>query len=250
MIKAVIVDDEKPSREVLRNYIRDYCRNVEVTGVAGSVRTGYRAINKLKPGLVFLDIELSDGTGFDLLKKFESIDFKVIFVTAFSEYAVKAFRCNAVDYLLKPVMIDELVEACRKATAELTDKTDGKYGISEILKSIKPDDIAQPTLVIPNINGFDVLKTKDIILCRADGYCTNFHLTGGRKVISSKNLKYYEELLCGRDFIRVHNSFIVNLQHVCRWSRQGEIFLSEGLSASLGDKYRQDFINHLLNGVK
>lgn len=250
MIRSVIIDDEKPSREVLRNYIKEYCPEVEVTGMAGSVMSGYRTINKLKPGLIFLDIELGDGTGFDLLKKFDRIDFKVIFVTAWSEYAVKAFRCNAVDYLLKPVKIDELVEACNRVTRELTNKAEGQPDITEILKTIKTDDTSQSTLVIPDINGFSVLKTKDIILCKADGYCTNFHLTGGRRVISSKNLKHYEELLCGRDFMRVHNSFIINLHHVCSCSRQGEIMLTEGLRASLGDKYRQDFMNQLLNRSK
>jgi two-component system, LytTR family, response regulator len=240
MIRTIVVDDEKPSREVLCNYLKEYCNEVELVATAGSVSSAFKAIRKHHPDLVFLDIELGDGKGFDLLNMFEKVEFRVIFVTAYSEYAVKAFRFSAVDYLLKPVKIDELCEAVGKVV-----KPDNSYinseNISVLLRNIGNAPVPNPTLVIPNVRGFEVLRISDIIMCKADGYCTNFHLVSNRKMISSKNLKQYEDLLTENDFIRVHHSYLVNLNHVCSYTRQGEIILTEGVKASLGDAYKEAF---------
>ncbi len=118
MIRTIVVDDEAPSREVMCNYLRDFCTDVEVVATASSVKSAYRAIQKYNPDVVFLDIEMPDGKGFDLLKMFGKINFRIIFVTAYSEYAIKAFRVNAADYLLKPVKIDELNAAVEKIRNE------------------------------------------------------------------------------------------------------------------------------------
>jgi len=241
MIRAIVVDDEKPSREVMTNYLRDFCTDVEVVATASSVKSAYRAIQKYNPGLVFLDIELPDGKGFDLLTMFEKINFRVIFVTAYSEYAIKAFRVNAADYLLKPVKIDELKAAVVKIRNENSWNHESDK-IAELFKSFNENKTLEPTIVVSNIKGFEVLKVSDIIMCRADGYCTNLHLRGNRKVVSSKNLKQYEDLLVEYNIIRVHHSFLVNLSHVQSYSRQGEIILTEGNKASLGDSFRNSFL--------
>lgn len=244
MILTIVVDDEKPSREVLSNYLRDYCEDIQVVAKASSVKSAYKAIRKHNPDLLFLDIELGDGKGFDLLSKFDKIDFRIIFVTAYSEFAIKAFRVNAVDYLLKPVKIDELKAAVEKAKS-LDSKINESERIAELLKNFLPDSSKQPTITIPHIKGFDVLKVNEMIMCKADGYCTNFFLTGKRKIVSSKNLKYYERLLGKHNFVRVHYSYLINLNHICRYTKQGEIELSEGNRAPLSDSNKKMFFEIL-----
>jgi len=241
MIRAVIVDDEKLARDVISNYLQDYCPDVEVVAIASSLKTAWSAIQKTSPDLVFLDIEMPDGNGFDLLNMFEKIDFKVIFVTAYSEYAIKAFRFSALDYLLKPVKIDELIDAVARVRSTKTPGITSEI-ISSLLNNIRGNSPKQSTLIIPNIKGFEVLRVTDIIMCQADGYCTNFHLSGNRKVVSSKNLKHFDGLLEDQNFLRVHHSYLVNLEHVTGYTRQGEILLSEGLKAFLGDAYKNEFV--------
>lgn len=241
MIRAVIIDDEKLARDVILNYLNEYCPDVEVVAQASTVKTALTAIQKTVPDLVFLDIEMPDGTGFDLLNSFEKIDFKIIFVTAYSEYAIRAFRFSALDYLLKPVKIDELIDAVARV------RSAGTTGISteimtSLLNNLRSNSSKQSTLIIPNIKGFEVLRVTDIIMCQADGYCTNFMLSGNRKIVSSKNLKHFDGLLEDQNFLRVHHSYLVNLDHVTGYTRQGEINLTEGLKAFLGDSYKNEFI--------
>jgi two-component system LytT family response regulator len=241
ILRTIVVDDEKPSREVLCNYIKEYCPDLEVITTASSVKTAYKAIKKYSPDVVFLDIEMADGKGFDLLGMFRQIDFKVIFVTAYSEYAVKAFRFNAIDYLLKPVMIGELKEAVEKVKSAI-EVNPGILNIASLISNFRNGSSHMPTLVIPHLKGFEVLKIAEIIMCQADGYCTNFFLVGNRKIISSKNLKYFDDMLEDQNIIRVHHSYLVNLNHVSGYTRQGEIILTEGLKASLGDSYKNYFM--------
>ncbi|MFN8209653.1 MAG: LytTR family DNA-binding domain-containing protein [Bacteroidales bacterium] len=246
MIRSVVVDDEKPSREVICNYLKEFCPEVDVVATSGSVKGAYKTIKKHNPDLVFLDIELSDGKGFDLLNMFDKVDFSIIFVTAYSEHAVKAFRYSATDYLLKPVKIDELMEAVEKVKNNgNANSSPVSENIAELLNNLKNPSGNIPTLVIPHLKGYEVLKISEIIMCKADGYCTNFHLTDNRKTISSKNLKQYEELLAEHNFMRVHHSFIINMNHVTSFSRQGEISLIENNKASLGDNYKDSFVKRL-----
>ncbi len=241
MIRAVIIDDEKLARDVIFNYLNEYCPDVEVVAQASSVKTALSAIQKTTPDLVFLDIEMPDGTGFDLLSRFDKIDFKIIFVTAYSEYAIKAFRFSAIDYLLKPLKIDELIDAVERVRSAGATGISSEI-ISSLLNNLRSSSPKQSTLIIPNIKGFEVLRVSEIIMCQADGYCTNFHLSGNRKVVSSKNLKHFDGLLEDQNFLRVHHSYLVNLDHVTGYTRQGEILLSEGMKAFLGDSYKNEFV--------
>lgn len=241
MIRAVIIDDEKLARDVIFNYLNEYCPDVEVVAQASSVKTALTAIQKTTPDLVFLDIEMPDGTGFDLLNNLDKIDFKIIFITAYSEYAIKAFRFSAIDYLLKPVKIDELIDAVARVRSAGTTGINTEI-INSLLNNIRSSSPKQSTLIIPNIRGFEVLRISDIIMCQADGYCTNFHLSGNRRVVSSKNLKHFDGLLEDQNFLRVHHSYLVNLDHVTGYTRQGEILLSEGMKAFLGDSYKNEFV--------
>ena len=243
MIRTIVVDDEKPSREVLCNYLKEFCPDVEIVASASSLKTAFKSIRKKNPDVVFLDIEMADGKGFDLLKLFDRIDFKVIFVTAYSDYAIKAFRFNAIDYLLKPVKIDELQMAVDKVRKANNDNNSYPEQLATLLKNLAEGNGNHDTITISHLKGFEVLKICDIIMCTADSYCTNFYLTGKRKVISSKNLKQYEELLTSHKFLRVHHSYLVNLNHVCSYTKQGEILLIENIKAYLGENYKLQFLS-------
>lgn len=241
MLRTIVIDDERLSREVICNYLREYCSEVEVVSTASSVKTAFKAIKRFSPDFIFLDIEMADGKGFDLLTMFDNINFKVIFVTAYSEYAVKAFRFSAIDYLLKPVKVDELISAVEKIKS-VNEQAPENRAFAALLKNLNDVSDAPKTLVIPHLKGFDVLKIPEIIMCQADGYCTYFYLTGNRKAVSSKNLKHFSELLEDHSFIRIHHSYLINVNHVNSYNRQGEVILTEGNKAFLGDSYKRDFI--------
>jgi len=150
MLKTIVVNDEKPSREALSTYIRDYCADVEIVSECDSVKTAYRAIVDHQPQLVFLDIEMPNGNGFDLLHLFNPISFKVIFVTAYADYAIKAFRFSATDYLLKPVKVDELVESVSKVQQEMISKA-GNLNIQSLMGNLAMKDYQSNSLVIPDM---------------------------------------------------------------------------------------------------
>jgi len=243
MLRTIVIDDEKPSRDALCNYLAEYCSDVKIITTASSVKSAFRAIKKSNPDLIFLDVEMADGTGFDLLGMFRKIDFKTIFVTAYSEYAVTAFRFSAVDYLLKPVKIEELTEAVERVKY-LDGKEGGDHNLQILMNNLRSEPLTA-TIVIPHLKGFEVLKIHEIIFCQAEGYCTNLYDTQNRKVVSSKNLKHFCDLLEDHNFIRVHHSYIVNLSHVKGYTRQGEIHLSGDHKAFLGDSYKNEFIKRL-----
>ncbi len=240
-LTAIVVDDEKPSREALSTYIKDYCPGVTIVLECNNVQSAYKSIVEQRPDLVFLDIEMPNGDGFDLLRMFKTIDFKVIFVTAFSEHALRAFRFSASDYLLKPVKIDELIEAIDKVRQEIILKQTN-INLQMLLERLSPQQHNTHNLVISSAKGFKVVIIDDLIMCEADGYCTNFYVTGKGKITSSKNLKYYEGLLTGHPFVRVHHSNLVNLHHIKGYSHQGEISLSDEICCPLGNSYKSHFL--------
>jgi two-component system, LytTR family, response regulator len=242
MIRAIIVDDERPSREALHAYLRDFCPQVEIAALCDSVKSASQAIAEFKPDLIFLDIEMPNGSGFDLLRMFQPPDFKVIFVTAFSQYAINAFRYSATDYLLKPVKVDELIEAVQKAEREIM-AGQQQENLLHMLREMKTNPSQPATLVVPNASGFVVVKIDEIIFCEAEGYCTRFHLEGKPVVTSSKNLKYYEEMLRERSFLRVHHSYLVNPAQVRGYSNQGEVLLNGNLKCPLGSSYKTSFLH-------
>ena len=238
--KAIVVDDEKPSREALSTYIRDYCPDVEIVAECDSVKPAYNAIMQYQPQIVFLDIEMPNGNGFDLLQLFKKPAFKVIFVTAYSEYAIRAFRFSAVDYLLKPVKVDELVEAVNKAKIEF-EHEQATQKLQVLLENISSGNSKIHQVVIPDSKGFNVLKLDDLIMCEADGYCTHFYLTGKRKITSTKSLKHFEEMFDKSEIFKVHRSFLINRTKIIAYTKQGEIRLVENLICPLGNNYKQQF---------
>ncbi len=221
MIRAIIVDDETKSRETIFQMVSIYCKNVEVVAQAYDVRSGIIAIRRHNPELVLLDIRMPDGSGFDLLRQIGKIDFKVIFVTAFEEYAIKAFKFSAIDYVLKPIDPDELVKAIEKSK-ELLDKANIQKRLNALLENI---DQSKKTfqgkkLILKTSDNIYLVETDEIIRIEADGnYCT-FYLIGGQRIVVSRTLKEYDEALQNLGFFRIHQTHVVNLNLIKRYNKE------------------------------
>ena len=210
MIRSIIIDDEENNRQMIGDLLIKYCPEIEVVGEADGVELGVLMVQKHHPDLIFLDIKMDDGDGFDLLEKLGNIDFKVIFITAYEEYAIKAFKFSAIDYLLKPVDPDDLVIAIEKAKTQIL--KDLKYQFSTLTDNLNPDK--RKTLVLRTIDKIHYLDTKNIIRCESDRNYTFFYLNNNQKIIISSPLKEYEEVLDDQHFFRIHKSHIVNLNYV------------------------------------
>ncbi|MFA6925354.1 MAG: LytTR family DNA-binding domain-containing protein [Bacteroidales bacterium] len=218
MLKAVIIDDEIDAIEYIELIIKQNCPDVVIAGKANSGLDGMKAINENKPDIVFLDIRMPLMSGFEMLKKIPDRDFEVIFTTAFDEYAINAIRASAVDYLLKPIKTQELIQAINKVkeTKEKTTKKDEKYDVLfENLKSSIPKK-----LVFHTLSGLELINITDIIYLQAEGCYTKIYLNNGEKTVISKNILEIEKLLDSKHFFRTHKSYVVNLQFIKKFSRQ------------------------------
>jgi len=242
-LKAILVDDEYDSREILENYIRKYCPNVELLALCKDIQEGEAAIKEYKPDLVFLDIEMPFGNGFDLLEKFDSINFEVIFVTAFSNYAIKALNMSAAYYLLKPIDIDELVEAVQKVTCKLED-TPGLFLPNVVLKNLHALNCQDQKLVIPNVNGFDLISVAEIVRCEAMDNYTQIYMDSGKKHLVSKTLKHFENLLTECNFLRVHKSHLVNLKKVVKYikGKTAQLILEDQSEVDISVTRKAEFL--------
>ncbi len=229
MLKAIIVEDEATSREILRNYIAKYCKQVHVSAEADSVKSGLEAINKHNPDLVFLDVEMPYGNAFDLLEQVDNKSFETIFVTAFDHYAIKALNFSAAYYILKPIDIDELIKAVDKIT-EKRQSAEHAVRTNILIDNIKIENKQLQKILLPLLDGFEVIQIKDIIHCKANDNFTEFFFTDGSKKLICRTLKFYEDLLGELDFIRIHKSHLVNLQHIKRYKKGkgGQVFMSDG----------------------
>lgn len=228
-IKAVIIEDESQSRIILNQYLAKYCSHVEVMGEAPDINAGEELIKDIKPELVFLDIEMPYGSGFDLLERLPKIDFEVVFITAYSNYAIQALNMSAAYYILKPIAIDDLVTAVEKVETKLKQGEDGFSSTKLLAENIKAIHQQSQKMVLPKMDGFDVVKIADIIRVEAaDNYATIYTI-GNQKYLISKTLKYYEDLLTDFGFLRSHKSHLVNLSHILKYKKgkTGELFLTE-----------------------
>jgi len=215
-IKAVIVEDELASRTTLNNYLNKYCSQVEVLEMADSIASGLAAIKSHKPDLVFLDIEMPYGNAFDLLESIDEVDFEIIFVTAYKDYAIKALNLSAAYYILKPIDIDELVAAVTKICER--QKSDESILHSKILlDNIKSNNLINKKIVLPQMDGFEVININDIIRAEANDNYTHIYLVNGKKHLVSKTLKHFDDLLTEFDFIRTHKSHLVNLKYITKY---------------------------------
>jgi len=210
MIRTIIIDDEENNRQMIGDLLENYCPKVQKIAEADGVESGVKAIQQHHPDLILLDIKMDDGDGFDLLEKVGNIDFKVIFITAYEEYAIKAFKFSAIDYLLKPVDPDDLVEAIEKAETQIL--KDLKYQLSTLTENLHSDK--RKTLVLRTSDKIHYLNTQNIIRCESDRNYTLFYLNNGQKIVVSNPVKDYEEMLDDHGFFRIHKSHLVNLSFV------------------------------------
>ncbi|MCB9234197.1 MAG: response regulator transcription factor [Bacteroidia bacterium] len=211
MITALIIDDVANARAALRADLEDYCPNVEILGEAEGVQTGIEAVRKLKPQLIFLDIQMDDGTGFDLLEAFPAADFKVIFTTAWNEYAIKAFKFSAVDYLLKPIDGEELKGAVLRVEEELKSSPGGinLNLLMENFRKIRQDGVKK--IALNTQEKIHIVNIDEIIRCESSSNYTIFYLTNNRQILVTRTLKDYENILSDHSFLRVHHSHLLNL---------------------------------------
>jgi len=240
-IRAIIIDDEKHSRETLKNLIEIYCVGVDIIGLAATINESIKMISTLKPELVFMDIELQSGTGFDILTNLPEVDFEVIFTTAFDQYAIKAVKFSSLDYLLKPIDIEELQRAVEKAK-RIKNKQDYARQLQNLIQNLQHPK--ESKICLATSDGFEFIHTKEIIYCEANGSYTTFVLTENRKLLVSKHLKEYENLLSEHQFMRVHNSYLINLREVKKYSKSdgGYITMNNNDIVSISRSKKEDFI--------
>ncbi len=236
-MRTVIIDDTRINREALLKLIGDNLPQLNVVGQANSLETGIQEVKDKKPELLILDIELGDGNGFQLLEALDNIDFNVIFVTVYDQYAIKAFKVNAVDYLLKPVNIEELIVAVSKATKKEIEPTK----IREISSLMNQKN---EVLSVSTHNGFETLEISNLVRCEADGKYTHCIRLNGKNFISSKNLKEFERLLSDNNFARVHHSHLINLNLIKSFNRYDSVVtMSNSEEVPISQRKKRAFID-------
>lgn len=246
MIKAIIVEDEKKSMDVLKNLVQQHCPDIALAGTADSVASGAELIQKVTPDLVFLDIEMADGSGFDLIEKANTFTFDVIFTTASDQHALRAIKYSAIDYLLKPIDGDELILAVEKFKKKRSDNT-GMENLRFLLQNFKKPSDSYTKITLPTGNAYEIVNVKDIIRCEADGSYTSFILNTGRKLLVSASLKHYEDLLPESDFIRVHHHHLININHVVRYLKTdgGYAVMTDGSQIEISRRKKDAFLQRL-----
>lgn len=251
MLNAVIVEDEKNSQELLKELVTEYCEGIEVVDIAGNVAQGLEALSAFKPDILFLDIELPDGDGFQVLEQAEYKNFEVIFTTAYDQYAMKAFKFSATDYLLKPVDIDELqaaVERIKEKHAKGEAEPEQQEAkLDALIQNLR--NMAQPLkrIVLPTSNGFTVVNPDNIIRCESDRNYTFIFLTDGRKILVSRTIKEYDEMLRDNNFFRIHQSHLINLDYLKNYTRGrgGYVELTDGTVLDVSARRKSEFLKRM-----
>ncbi len=244
MIRTILVDDEPRGLNTLKKLLQEYCPELKIVAECGDADSARGQIELLEPQLVFLDISLPGKSSFDLLTELEKINFEIIFVTAHHEYTLQAFRYSAVDYLVKPIDEDLLADAVKRAVKRITSSSINQ-NISTLLHNIqRPAGNQEMKLCIPSLKGFQVVDLRDILFCEASGSYTNFYFTGKNSICSAKPVYEYEELLSDAGFVRIHKSYLVNLQHVKEYLRGegGSVILSDGTEIEVSRRKRDIFM--------
>ncbi len=240
-LKTIIVEDEQTSREILKNYLTKYCPTVEIIGEAQDIDEALVLIRNNDLDLVFLDVEMPYGSGFDLLEKLGNTDFEVVFVTAYDQYAIDALNKHASYYLLKPISIDKLINAVDYVTEIKTRENELQNSVL-----VPKMNLSNYKITIPTQNGFEVLQMKDIIYCKADDNYTELYLNNNKIKLVSKTLKYFEDALKENGFARIHKSFLVNVAYITSYKKGkgGTVSLSNGKELSVSASKKATLLSY------
>jgi two-component system LytT family response regulator len=246
MIKTIIIEDEARSREMLLSMLRTHFADVEVLAVCSNIEEGKAAIEGLRPDLVLSDIELGEQQAFDMLLKLNNINFEIIFTTAHEHYAIKAIKFSALDYLLKPFSVEDLTEAIDHYRQK-KDRKQSSLQLQSLFHNLKHIEKDSKKIVLPTQSGYEIISVKEIIRCKADINYTTFYLLNGSKMVVSKTLKEFEDLLNDYDFIRVHNSHLINLHHIKNYTRGegGVVTMTDGTEVDVSRRKKDEFLKRL-----
>jgi two-component system LytT family response regulator len=244
MIKAIIVENEAGAANALSKLIQLHCPEVELMGIFNKVADAVKAVSIHSPQLVFLDIELNEESGFDLLEKIESPNFDVVFTTAYSSYALRAIKASCLDYLLKPIAVDELKAVIQKVNKK-QNLSDFPAQLRNLMQTLKNPE-HEPKLCIPSSDGYVFLEKSEIVMCQAEGNYTIIYNLAGEKIICSKNIGFIEELLDSHMF-RCHKSFLINVDHVKKFEGGDNmrVLLKSGLQAEVSTRKKHEFLERL-----
>ncbi len=244
-LTAIIVEDERASRETLHSYLEKYCADVEVVEMADSVKSGVIAIREHKPDLVFLDVEMPYGNAFDLLEAIGEINFQTIFVTAYSHYAIKALNYSASYYLLKPIDIEELIAAVDKVKQNI-ESGEHQLHTRILIDNLRTLNRQNKKVDLPILDGFEVVEVHEIIRCQANGNFTDFLLKDGSKKMICRTLKFYDELLSELGFIRIHKSHLVNMEYIVGYKKGkgGQVSMKNGDMVDVAPSRKKDLLKH------
>ncbi|MEM9856331.1 MAG: LytTR family DNA-binding domain-containing protein [Bacteroidota bacterium] len=244
-MKIALIDDELSMRDNLKALLHKYIKNSEVIGEANGVATGLRLLNTIRPDVLFLDVKMKDGTGFDLLSQYGTPNFHIVFVTGYDQYAIKAFKYSAVDYLLKPVDPEELTKAVAKVESAINIQKN-KVALNALVENRK-NAAEHQKIVVADADNVYLIDIQDISHCESTGNYTLFYLTDGRKILITKTLKDYEELLREHGFFRVHRSHIINLRQFEKLTKRdgGVIIMKDGSKLPLAVRRKQLLVEAL-----
>ncbi len=238
MIKAIIIDDQAESRSSLKNILALSCNDVLVIGEAENIKLGYTLISNLKPDLVFLDVQMPGGSGFDLLEKFSTIDFKIIFTTAYDQFAIKAFKYSAFDYLLKPIDVEDLKISIEKYRSTIKNGKDN-ISLHTLIENLRTDIANPKKIVLSTQDKIHVVKIDDVVYCEASINYTLFYLLDKTQILVTKTLKEYEELLEEHQFIRIHKTYLVNFKHIVNYEKAEGGYVNMSTGSRLPVSYRK-----------
>lgn len=242
-LRAIIVEDEENNRETLKNTLEEFCVNVTIVGFAESVEEAVAVITKEKPDIVFLDIEIKSGTGFDVLNLTSNLNFEVIFTTAFDQFAIKAMKFSSLDYLLKPIDLEELQNAIEKARNRKNQALYKKQ-LETLMLNLKQEKPKLNKICLSTSDGLDFIEVDTILYCKANGSYTSFILDNKKEILVSRHLKEYVSLFNDHDFMRVHNSFLVNLKNIDKFVRNdgGYIIMKNGDRVNISRSKKDEFV--------
>lgn len=246
MLKVIIIDDEKNARESLTSLINLLDLNIKIVGYADGVHSGVELLGKTSPDILFLDVEMLDGTGFNLLEKLNQIDFDVVFVTAYDKYALKAFQFNAANYLLKPVDLNKLESVLSRIIQNKQDKREN-INLNNLIESYNANKFNK--IIVNTTDTIEVIKIDDIVYIESDAHYSKIHLSSNKVVTTTKILKEFQELLVESNFFRIHRFYLINLNKLTKYIKGegGYVILEGNIKLEVSRRNKKDLLNTISN---